>query len=45
VQGHPIFPTGVEREVLGVRGEALIGEPTEEPHHREVELAVASMCR
>src|SRR5205814_601161 len=41
VQGHATFPAGLQRVRLAVRGETLAREPTEEPHHREVELAVA----
>ena len=45
VQRHSILPTGLQRERLGVRGEANAREAAEEPHHREVELAMAAVGR
>src|SRR5207253_5356518 len=46
VQGHSTFPSELQRVRLAVRGETFTREPTEEPHHCEVELAVASVgCR
>src|SRR3954466_13098561 len=43
VQRDALFPTRFERKRLRVRGETFGTEPTEEPHHREVELTVASV--
>ena len=43
VEGDPIRPPGGKREDLIVRGEAVVAEAAEQPHHGEVELAMAAV--
>ena len=43
VEGDPIRPPGGKREDLVVRGEAVVAEAAEQPHHGEVELAMAAV--
>ena len=43
VERDPISPSVGEREDLLVGGEAVVAEAAEQPHHGEVELAVAAV--